>query len=198
MQVETITVNRESAHLKWLEYSQMDVSQKTDADWELEKFYDLVSGGAKLLDIEKVFRAGGLHENGLPKLAIAKADKQFCYFHKFFGNGCGFSGSPRWVIGKTANIVLTNIFDFSGFELRATSSWGSRYRTVVPHIPPDIRPLKSYLKDYHILFEVEDWQSYNRDPLLLKRVNRRFFEVIAEWELSELEAMILSDLVNTI
>lgn len=66
-------------------------------------------------------------------------------------------------------------------------------RSAVPHIPPSIRP-EFALSNYHILFEVKEWAVYPVDPFLLRRISGMLFVVEAEWELTELEVMLLSSM----
>jgi hypothetical protein len=66
-------------------------------------------------------------------------------------------------------------------------------KSAVPHIPANLRP-KFKLNNYHILFEVQNWEEYPVDPFLLKRVVGNLFIVIAEWELTELEASLLGSM----
>lgn len=54
----------------------------------------------------------------------------------------------------------------------------------------------SMLSRYHILFEVERWQRYPVDPFLLRHIAGPFYTVEAEWELSALEASLLSALAS--
>jgi hypothetical protein len=42
-------------------------------------------------------------------------------------------------------------------------------RSAVPHVPPALRPAAK-LENYFILFEVEAWEAYPRDPFLLRQV----------------------------
>jgi hypothetical protein len=58
-------------------------------------------------------------------------------------------------------------------------------------VPPTLRPAAK-LENYFILFEVEQWEAYPRDPFLLKQVVGPIYMIIAEWELTELEAELLA------
>jgi len=65
----------------------------------------------------------------------------------------------------------------------------------VPHIPPPIRP-QIHLRNFHILFEVEKWNEYPVDPYLLRRIEGHLFVVVAEWELTALEAALLGSMTG--
>jgi hypothetical protein len=63
----------------------------------------------------------------------------------------------------------------------------------VPIIPAKHLP-KNKLDKYFILWEVKKWGRIaepKRDPLLLKRLTKNLFVVIASWNLTELESKIL-------
>lgn len=95
-------------------------------------------------------------------------------------------------------------FSISSFVTWIFSPWEalekdeSRKKTVVPIIPPRVslavstRLLPGY---YHILFEVESWNSYSpkppRDPILGRMLTNNLFGVLATWELTDLEAKIV-------
>ena len=64
-----------------------------------------------------------------------------------------------------------------------------------PHIPPDVRP-RFAPHNYHILFEVEEWQAYPVDPFLMSRIPRMLFIIEAEWELLSLEADLLASMMQ--
>ena len=66
----------------------------------------------------------------------------------------------------------------------------NRLKSAVPHIPPELRP-EHKLENYHILFEAT-WQVYPVDPFLLRRIIGPLFAVVAEWELTALEAELLA------
>jgi hypothetical protein len=73
-----------------------------------------------------------------------------------------------------------------------TRPWGAA-RTVVPLIPPKLRPKPRRLRHCHILWEVEAWAPVApRDPALLRHIRGDLWAVLAVWDLTELERMVLS------
>jgi hypothetical protein len=70
-----------------------------------------------------------------------------------------------------------------------------RLKSPVPHIPPDVRP-RFAAHNYHILFEVKEWQAYPVDPFLMRRISGMLFIIEAEWELSPLEAELLASMIH--
>jgi hypothetical protein len=64
--------------------------------------------------------------------------------------------------------------------------------TIVPLIPPEHRPNRNRLPRFHILWEVEKWDpTPPRDPALLKWIGGDLWEVVATWDLTELERAVL-------
>ncbi|TWT47064.1 hypothetical protein KOR42_41760 [Thalassoglobus neptunius] len=77
-----------------------------------------------------------------------------------------------------------------------------RAYAMVPMVPADVRPTKGQLRDWFILWEVEEWYEKPKcmvpptDPFLLKHVVGEFYAVLAEWDLTELEKAVMSELRN--
>ena len=145
-----------------------------------------------------------MSETGQPKLAIARADWKTVYFHpkKTIENGDGwyrynhnvtgagcFNDSPRFIPNAYARTYSLPRGTFSE-NLSVRNIWSR-----VPHIPPRLRPT-IHLRNFHILFEVEKWEEYPVDPYLLRRIEGYLFVVVAEWELTPLEASLLSSMAG--
>jgi hypothetical protein len=82
---------------------------------------------------------------------------------------------------KASNIALPRLtFDNKALTYR-------RLESPVPNVPPDVRP-RFAPHNYHILFEVKEWQAYPVDPFLMRRISGMLFIIETEWELSPLEA----------
>jgi hypothetical protein len=181
------------------DYKALNNSQKTREDERLQSLYAAVSKGARVINVANAFKATGLNEQGQPKLALVRADQTQIWFHprKHFerwssansGSG-GFSPSQWWNHLCTAkNYVLPqDVFDHQKLTSKLLHSR-------VPHIPPKIRPT-IHLRNFHILFEVENWEEYPVDPYLLRRIEGHLFVVVAEWELTALEASLLGSMTG--
>lgn len=71
---------------------------------------------------------------------------------------------------------------------------------LVPHVPADVRPRTGQLRDWFVLWEVEEWfdraQSMTAptDPLLLEHIDGELYAVLAEWDLTDVERAIMEQL----
>lgn len=66
-------------------------------------------------------------------------------------------------------------------------------RTVVPTIPPDVRPRRNRLHGFHVLWEVEQWDPTPPvDPALLRHIRGELWSVVATWDLTPLERAVLA------
>jgi hypothetical protein len=173
-------------------------TQRTAEDDALLSVFKAVrKHNARVINISDAFRQTGLNDLGQPKLAIAQADWPTVIFSDH-GNGRVERDPYRWMYrtgkfseaGKPLNRASSIRLDsniFPEFELP------SFLRSAVPHIPANLRP-QFKLSNYHILFEVQKWEEYPVDPFLLKRIVGNLYIVIAEWELTELEASLLGSM----
>ena len=152
--------------------------------------YKAVTKGARVLNIVDAFKQTGLNEKGEPRLAIARADWRTVQFSASRANQWheGNSGHFWRHWRKTAEQIYLpdNTFDQKAIV-------NGQLSTAVPHIPPEVRP-NIALSNFHILFEVEEWTAYPVDPFLLRRIAGDLYIVVAEWELTELEASLLGSM----
>lgn len=203
MNVPLIEVSQKEALTKLEDFKYLNTRQRTREDERLQVLYKAVSKGARVINIKNAFSFAGLNEKGQPKLAIARADWKRVYFHpkremivgdtwldNRFATGAGaFTDTPRFnerAYSKTISVPRHTFSD----DLA-----GKLIHSRVPYIPPQIRPSID-LRNFHILFEVDNWDEYPVDPYLLRRIDNYLFVVIAEWELTPLEASLLGSMVT--
>lgn len=68
-----------------------------------------------------------------------------------------------------------------------------RGKTIVPLVPPRHRPKNSRIRNFHILWEVDEWTMVPpKDPALLRHIRGDLWSVQAIWDLSELERLVLT------
>jgi len=195
MNVNTILISPNEAEQKLDEYKSLRERQRTDEDMLLLSLYSRIRNGGRVLNLAAAFKQTGLNEQGQPRMAIARADWRAVNFipRVDFSDNWGVSGAggftdrARWNSrASQRNIALPKNTFSNELTIR-------QLRSPVPHIPPSIRP-EFALSNYHILFEVKEWEAYPVDPFLLRRISGMLFVVIDEWELTELEAMLLSSM----
>jgi hypothetical protein len=192
----------EEAEEHYKEYLELVKTRKEKYVEDLKKTYFHLSEGRKVLDIYEVFKNSGLNENGEPKLGIAPANSKTITFEKMpLGSGT-FTEHSRWSKADKSDVHLpTNTFPNWKEEEkgRMKPSWETPRVNVearVPIIPAHIMP-EGDLKNYYILFEVKEWfepakATFTKgDPYLLKRINQNAFAVLAEWDVTDVEAAIL-------
>lgn len=200
MNVSTIVVPQDQAEAKYEKYRKLPATQKTESDHVLQKVWKAAKAGSPIIDVATAFKETGLNELGQPKLAIARASWPTVYAYPGRGfsatsgywvrGGFAFSCEPRWFTGDA--YVRDYALPSGTFaeDLLTKKNLVSK----VPHMPPDVRP-KNNFNLYHILFEVDKWdEHYPVDPYLLRRVAGDLFVVLAEWELTKLEASILGSI----
>lgn len=197
MNVATILVSQEEAEGKLKQYKSVVGRRRLAEDDKLQSLYAAVSKGARVLNLAAAFKQVGLNEKGEPRIAIARADWKSVSFIPRRGlgtenwdalGGGGFTDRSQWDRTATARNIALPRGTFDNERLVR-----GRLQSPVPHVPPEVRP-KYGLHNYHILFEVKQWRAYPVDPYLMRRISGMLFVVEAEWELTELEAALLSSM----
>lgn len=167
----------------------------------LERAYQQQAKGRPLLNLTDTLRLAGRHPNGLPRLAIARADRTMCWCEVHRDGQVTFDtnrrGTRGWLHGRS----------FPQFEIRrrldpvdmgdATTRRGC---SIVPLIPPEAREQagRFRMQDVLILWEVEEWANVangalpDHDPLLLLPIGGDLFAVLAAWDLTDVERAIMA------
>jgi hypothetical protein len=140
----------------------------------------------------------------LTALAVCRASASFVYTR-----GVSRKGGIEFVdsLGRAWNyrrglIDLETRFDLpTGYERGHSLVGGSSYgawSSMVPVVPPKHRPSGAGdLSGYLVLWEVESWEWSQvppppGDPALLRHVGGDIYAVLATWDLTELERLVLS------
>jgi hypothetical protein len=94
---------------------------------------------------------------------------------------------------KTAAVTARFIFPSGTFPSGSTPrGFYDVHRAPVPLIPPHLRPADAY-RNYFILWEVKVWQRVAPvDPLLLTHVTGHVFAVVAQWDLTPIERLVMN------
>jgi len=209
MELETINVAEEEAReqsrlLKKLFKENASIANN-QIYRDLQRAYGHMKHGGKLIDIFEAFKETGQREDGDPKIAICRADASKCYLSKQTDGSAIFShlNPGRWGRRESRKTYKEITVPAGTFVWLNKSGNVATYRsdikdpevsTIMPLIPPQIliESVKYNLKNYHVLWEVEDWKTEPPvDPILIKKITPNLFAILATWELTDLERAII-------
>ena len=162
-----------------------------------KRVYYALSKGNKVIDMYTAIEQAGLNGLKEPRIAVCRADAEICYFHysQFYQNGWKATGGgifsmrdSRWRIDRSPNVEPVRLPEKTYPELVGDSlRHGEMLKTAVPQVPQEYMP-RGALSNYYVLWEVDKWtREPPRDPFLLRRLSKNLFEVLAEWDLTDLE-----------
>lgn len=145
---------------------------------ELRAAYRAISLGQRVICVPQVIRAAGFTTEGFPVLAIARSEWEWCHYRPS-ETFVKFMPTDSWR-ERCEEVFSVPV---------PVEHHGKRARALVPPIPPRFRP--ESLDGYYTLFEAE-WQPEPPvDPILLKRVGKTMFVVVAQWDLTAVERAVL-------
>jgi len=186
MQTQAITVDASEAAKLFRKYHEHRAYQ-TPADREIERIAKLISQGKKIVQGMGSIVAAGLNAERLPKLALARADARTCHLQMHYSGGGARMSIAEWVRSRAK---IGTSFEFPNGSFPGGKP--GHYKAAVPMIPPDVRP-KRGLENYHVLYEAEWREVVPVDPLLLRRIGKSdLWIVLAAWELTDIERMVLA------
>lgn len=200
MNSPTITMERSAAIAKLEQYeaaAERNPKLRTETDRRIAEGYKVLAKGGRLVDVNEALKAGGLNLAGIPKLAIARAHVEATDWqpergsewrndkHVWFATGGGvYSYGPRRT--RIAGDRVTWKVDADTFDRAKVQAHPSRdFRALTPHVPLPHRP-KFKLDNYFLLWEA-NWFGVPRDPYLLRPISGALMEIVAEWDLTDLE-----------
>lgn len=194
MNLPSITMDRTKARAAFLAYRDAVRARHSAEDAAIMRGYRTLAAGQQVLALSDAIAAGGLNDQGLPALAVARADHRWCRL-RGQSRGFVFDGSDRWNVPHNAG-PAAGVFRFDHTVLGV--DWPPRtprmVRAMVPIIPPGLRPVHA-LSGYHIIWEVDRWAQAPAppgDPALLKRLGGDLYAVVAVWDLTDLERAVLA------
>lgn len=152
----------------------------TDEDRAIMTAYREIARGRIVIQAAQAIREAGWNEQGLPVLAMIRADCQTCRA------GCSstdltFSSMIRGY--ERAKFIVP--------RMPETRLGWRRGEAVVPLVPLHLRP-KHHLRNYWILWEA-DWKAIPHDPLLLRKLSGDLWLVLAAWDLTPVERAALEN-----
>jgi len=210
-----ITMDVEEAR-EQLEAYRAELDRRADAEYEaiatgLEELIE----GRRLVDVRNAIVAGGFHEDGRPRIAIARADRKQvrCNWNTrgriltLRTDGRSGQASPRARPSMSHTITLHDGEHPEWKHWRDADNWphsnipGTGY-ALVPIIPPAVRReagvAASRDREHHVLFEVEAWSDTplraepDRDPYLLRHLGGDLYVILAAWDLTPLERAVMT------
>lgn len=197
MHLDTIEIAPDEAKARLDEYAGMVADERTAEDEAIVAGYRAAARGLPVVMLSQVMAAGGWFPDGLPRLAIARADTAQCVVQvSIFG-----SNSPHWDVSfrdeRWAPLRARHVGRHGVTVPMPRPESVERHRwsgtTVVPVIPPRHRPKARHLHRYHVLWEVERWDPTPPvDPALLRHIRGDLWAVLATWDLTPLERAVLA------
>lgn len=214
MQVDTMKLDPRIAAIYYKDYRKKvrehqqarlkkGVLKKSEVEKEDEVFkatYRALSQGHTLLNLATVLGEGGLDDNGLPALAVARADWTTCFLQTD-SDRVVFSPeswtSWSWKAKRYQQPAVwfrQSIFprEFWHHQARADAKYPAvgRRKAIVPSIPALLRP-EGDLDKYHILWEAVWEPAPPVDPILLRHIAGHMYAVLAQWDLTPLERSVI-------
>lgn len=199
MDVHGVTMEPEAAETAFREYRAAFMAERNRIDGELMRGYKALAEGKRLISLTEAIQAGGVDAIGRPNIAIARADERLVEMRVHADGSVTYDPSPR-----TRVHAADRLFEFPAGTLpnpprtegvwESSESWFGWWTADLPFIPPQYRPPHN-LTGYHLLWEAE-WRrsrgAQRRDPMLLKRLGGDLFAVVAAWDLTEIEKLVLA------
>jgi hypothetical protein len=183
METQQITVDRVEARRLYLKY-RAHQHYSTPIDQEIQRVYRAIAKGRVVIRALDSISSAGLGPDGLPKLAIARADAEAVWLR------LEHNGSARFAIKQWTREVETRCY----IDMPAGSFSGAKFksaRAIAPLIPIEHRPQRG-LANYHLLLEA-DWKEIPVDPMLLRRIGQAdLWVVCAAWDLTPVERAVLA------
>jgi hypothetical protein len=187
LDVQKLSMEKEQARDLYRAY-QENRGQMTNDDRAIAAIYKRIAQGKLVIRALASITAAGLGADGLPKLAIMRADlpKVQCSSRS---DEVIFSGMNRQ--GRISSYAKTRQFTVP----MPGATWNTGDKVAdVPLIPVHLRPNKA-IEKYHVLWEA-DWNQYPVDPYLLRQFGKDAWLVVAAWDLTAVERAVMSSKLN--
>ena len=193
METTQLALDRTEARRLYREYRKHQ-HYSTPLDDEIRRTYQLIAQGRVIIQAIASIAAAGLGADGLPKLAICRADQSQCYLEMTESGRAFFYSGERTPLGHEQWRVVR--VETPNFQTKGARYRWNRATAIVPPVPIHLRP-KRGLANYHILWEAEWTRIPPRDPLLLRRIGKGdMWLVVAAWDLTEVERAALAARLN--
>lgn len=180
-------------------YEAQLAEERTPEDVAIAAGYRAAARGLPVISMQATIKAGGYFPTGLPRIAVVRADAVDCWVDVNAGRESSVlvfadrnDSRDRGRLPVGAHTVRVRV-DERIERTDVPGRWIPGGHTVVPTIPPNIRPKARRLHLHHILWEVEAWDpTPPKDPALLRHLRGDLWSVLAVWDLTELERAVLT------
>jgi hypothetical protein len=193
MNVPTLTMPVEEAKVAYREYRKHLGPNPDRRDTAVLMGYRDLAKGRGILDLHEAFRKTGIDEAGRPRLVIGRADWAHAHFRRMGSDEVQFTADGNWPRRQAPSpftAVVLPVGVLPTLPWNRTPCPVSHARAMTPLIPPRLRP-EGELSRYHILWEAV-WENMPPvDPLLLRHLTGRLYAVLATWDLTSLERLVL-------
>lgn len=197
MDLATIEISPEQAEASLKAIEDLVATDRTAEDLALAQAYRATKRGLPIISMSRAFELAGVFDNGLPKLGLVQADAKACRIQvDRYSAGEGkvrynFSDAAYQPTSR-ARIKGVNHVNIDVAEPGVKTSWRSA-EALVPLIPAQHRPRPNRLRKFYILWEVEAWdRTAPYDPALVRHLRGDLWTVLATWDLTELERLVLT------
>lgn len=192
MQTEKIVIDKMRARELWRAYN-THRSYSRPIDEEIRRTYKAIARGQIVIKALESIKTAGLGEDGLPKLAICRADFERCVLRYHPNGSAEFSERGSWSRSARGRVRLPED-SLPHIAPPPGERWarGKEATAIVPIVPVHLRP-KRGLANYHILWEAEWKNIVPVDPLLLRHLGKGdLWLVVAAWDLTAVEQAALA------
>jgi hypothetical protein len=193
MDLQQVVISPAEAEAKLAEYTKRIGIERTAEDAAIAQAYRAAARGLGVIELPATIAAGGFFATGLPKIAVCRVGAR-TGFVRWDGQDLVFADTEGWGVNRGALINRHSVrVQIPGDDLppRRENPW-RQARTLAPIVPPNQRPKRYRLTGCHVLWEVEKWERIApRDPALIKHIRGRLWAVLAVWDLTDLERLVL-------
>lgn len=198
MDLNTITMEKPKARQAFLDYRKAVREGGGTEDQAIMRGYRELAKGTQLISLSETIAAGGVDDQGLPRLAVMRADIPWCWVRREASGSVMFTAAadrPHDRLRKGVyRLPAATLPEVSFAQVRPEwGGWRAQFRAMVPIIPPSLRPPWK-LGNYEILWEAT-WEKVPRppgDPALLRHIGGDLYAVLAIWDLTPLERAVLA------
>ena len=192
MNLATLEIAQDEAEERLAEYTAAVKAERNAEDEAIAAAYRAAVRGLPIISLSTAVAAGGFFDNGLPRIAVCRADATSCRVDWEDRDRLVFRDdqADRWRAVRSLvglHTVSVRVERPADVYVRPAGT------TVVPPVPPRFRPKRGRIGRFHILWEVEQWDpTPPRDPALLRHIRGDLWAVLATWDLTDIERHVLA------